>query len=153
MGKILSQRIKQKKFESPYHEAGLNLLVASNFVKKNLEKTFKKYGLTRGQFNILRILNGVYPDGYPRYEIISRMLEPSPDVTRIIDNLEKKGYVVRYRPACDQRQSSTKIIQKGQELLSKMNKEVSAKDKEILAKNLTESECLELSRLLEKIYG
>ena len=80
MGKILSKRLKQANFESVEQEAVLNILVASNHIRSKVETECSKFGISLSQFNVLRILNGKYPEGYPRGDIISRMIEPAPDV-------------------------------------------------------------------------
>ena len=96
MGKILNKRLKQKKFKNVDHEAFLNLFIASNYLRGKIEMVCNEQGITHSQFNVLRILKGAHPNGYPRGEIISRMVEPSPDVTRLIDRLIKEGLVERF---------------------------------------------------------
>ena len=96
MGRILSKRLKQTKFESAEQEVILNILVASNHIKSIVETACSNFGISLSQFNVLRILNGKYPEGYPRCDIISRMIEPAPDVTRLIDRLIKRKLVERF---------------------------------------------------------
>ena len=84
MGEVLKRRIKQKAdFESPAQEAMLNLLVAGDYIHRRLERVCARFGLTRPQYNVLRMLRGAHPQGHPRGEIASRMLTRSPDVTRL----------------------------------------------------------------------
>src|SRR6266516_3465908 len=66
MANALSQRILQDRFESPTQEAVLNLLVAGASVQEHMERLFAKYDVTPAQYNALRILKGVHPDGHPR---------------------------------------------------------------------------------------
>lgn len=151
MGKKLKQWLKQDRFENLDQEVLLNLLVTSYFLRSKHEAVMSKYGLTMPQYNVLRILNGIYPEGHPRFEIISRMIEPAPDVTRIIDNLIKDKLVERYNSSTDKRLSMTRITEKGIKLLNQVHPEVKALGKYI-SSALTNMEKKTLSELLEKIY-
>src|SRR5439155_19063024 len=69
MGDALRRRLQQTRFESPYHEAVLNLMVAASHVRAALERVCAEFHVTEGQYNVLRILRGAHPDGYSRCEI------------------------------------------------------------------------------------
>lgn len=152
MGEILKKWLKQSRFESLDQEVSLNLFVASYFLRSKHEAIMNKYGLTMPQYNVLRILRGVYPGGHPRREIIARMIEPAPDVTRIIDHLIKNKLVERYSTSEDKRLSMTRITEKGIKLLDKANPEVQALSSYI-STTLSNQEKKTLSDLLEKIYA
>lgn len=152
MGEKLKQWLKQTKFESLDQEVALNLLVAAYFLRSKHEAVMNKYGLTLPQYNVLRILKGVFPEGHPRCDIISRMIEPAPDVTRIIDRLIKEKLVERFNSDSDKRLSMTRITDRGIKLLEKINPEVQGLNNYI-SSTLTNTEKKTLSDLLEKIYG
>src|SRR4029077_12285253 len=120
MGEALKRRIRQVRFENAQQEALLNLIVASNYIRELLERAVGQHGITLPQYNVLRILRGVYPDGHPRCDIASRMLDRAPDVTRIIDRLEEKRYVERDRAGKDRRHSIARITKEGLRLLDGM---------------------------------
>lgn len=151
MGEILKKWLKQSRFESLDQEVALNLFVAAYILRSKHEAVMNKYGLTMPQYNVLRILRGVYPDGHPRREIISRMIEPAPDVTRIIDHLIRNKLVERYYTKEDKRLSMTRITEKGIKLLDKAHPEILALGNYI-SSALSVSEKKTLSDLLEKIY-
>lgn len=152
MGEILKRRLKQEKFSGVEQEVVLNLLVAANYLRSKLDTICSDFKITLPQFNVLRILKGAHPDGYPRGEIIRRMVEPSPDVTRLIDRLTKEGLVERFYSDNDRRLSLARITKKGITLLLKINPEV---DKFLLdySSVLTKSEKEVLPNLLEKLYA
>jgi DNA-binding MarR family transcriptional regulator len=152
MGEKLKQWLKQSKFESLDQEVALNLFVTAYFLRSKHEEVMNKYGLTMPQYNVLRILKGVYPDGHPRCEIIERMIEPAPDVTRIIDHLIKDKLVERFNSDTDKRLSMTRITQKGIKLLDKAQPDVQSLETYI-SSTLSNAEKKTLSDLLEKIYG
>jgi DNA-binding MarR family transcriptional regulator len=152
MGAILKKRLKQEKFSGIEQEGLLNLFIASNHLHSRLEVVCGEFNITLAQFNVLRILKGAHPNGYPRHEIIRRMVEPAPDVTRLIDRLIKEGLVERYSSKEDRRLSLARITKKGINLLSKINPEV---NKFIFSysSSLTKSEKEMLSSICEKIYA
>jgi len=152
MGNALLHRIKQKSFSSPQHEAMLNVMVAGDYLRQQVERTCAEFDITPIQFNVLRILMGARPEGHPRCEIISRLIERGTDVTRLIDRLEKRGLVERARDGQDRRHSHTRITQSGVELLEVINPILEVQHFEQM-RRFTDEECLELSRLCEKIYA
>jgi len=152
MGTVLKRRLKQSKFESAEQEAVLNILVCSNHIKSRIETVCLKYGITQAQFNVLRILNGKYPEGYPRCDIISRMVEPAPDVTRLIDRLIKQGLVERYTSDKDRRLSIARITKKGRNVLKRIKPKIDSLFS-IVSNKLNKTERKQLSILLEKIYS
>ena len=105
----LEDRVHQASFRSPAEEAGVSVLVAGAHLAHLLEEVCSTQGITHDQYNVLRILRGVYPDGHPRYEIGRRLIERSPDVTRLLDRLERRGLVSRYRAEGDRRLSLARI--------------------------------------------
>ncbi|MBK9097610.1 MAG: MarR family transcriptional regulator [bacterium] len=152
MGEILKKRLKQEKFSGIEQEGLLNLFIASSYLHSKLEAVCSYFNITLPQFNVLRILKGAHPEGYPRHEIIRRMVEPAPDVTRLIDRLIKDNLVERYYSDEDRRLSLARITKKGIALLTKINPEI---DKFIFnySSSLTTAEKEMLSSICEKLYA
>jgi DNA-binding MarR family transcriptional regulator len=152
VGRILEERIKQSRFESPAQEALLNLLVTAGHVRQMIDEVCEREGITRAQYNALRILRGAHPAGYPRGEISARLLERAPDVTRLIDRLEKRRLVQRVRSGDDRRLSITRITRAGLALLKRTDPGVRAVQ-EKFGVHLSSRDLRQLSRLCERIYG
>ncbi len=152
MGEILKRWLKQTKFSNLDQEVSLNIFVTSYFLRSKHEEVLCKYGLTMPQYNVLRILKGVYPDGHPRCEIIDRMIEPAPDVTRLTDRLLKDKLVERFNSDSDKRLSMTRITEKGMKLLEKVKPEIDSLGN-FISTTLSNIEKKTLSDLMEKIYG
>ncbi|MDH3267841.1 MAG: MarR family transcriptional regulator [Ignavibacteria bacterium] len=152
MGEILKKRLKQQKFSSVEQEGLLNLFIATNYLHSKLDSICWGFKITLAQFNVLRILKGAFPNGYSRGEIMRRMVEPAPDVTRLIDRLIKEGLVERYESNQDRRLSLARITKKGINHLSRLNPEV---DKFIseYSSSLNKSEKEMLSNICEKLYA
>lgn len=151
MGEELERRLQQQRFSSPAAEALLSLLVAADHVRARLDALCAEHGLTPGQYNVLRILRGAHPEGQPRCEIIRRMVERAPDVTRLVDRLEQQQLAERCRIKEDRRLSLTRITDRGLALLDTMAPQVAAFEREFGAK-LGPRDCRELSRLCGKVY-
>ncbi len=151
MGQVLKQRLKQKKFPSPRHEAALNLMLAANHVQKIVDDICSDFGLTSQQYNILRILRGVHPDGHRCAGIRERMLDRSPDITRRLDTLESLGLVRRRRSSEDRRAVITYITDEGLKVLKDIEPHMDGVDAR-LGERLTIKECKELSHLCEELY-
>ena len=151
MTDALSRRLKQAHFADPQQEAVLSLAVAAGTLNDLLDEICKGHGLTRPQYNVLRILRGVHPNGHPRCEIAQRMVERAPDVTRIVDRLQIRGLVRRTRGGADQRQAITQITAKGLKLLQAIQPQLEAQTYARLNK-LSDKDCHELSRLCAVIF-
>lgn len=152
MGQVLKQRLKQKKFRSPRHEVALNLILATNFLRKTIDEICGEFGITNQQYNILRILRGVHPEGHRCAEIRERMLDRAPDITRRLDSLEEMGLVKRRRSSEDRRAVMSYITQRGMTLLEEMDPYLNQVDDKV-SERLSLKECRELSALCEKLYG
>ncbi|MGB8770108.1 MAG: MarR family transcriptional regulator [Candidatus Korobacteraceae bacterium] len=150
MNEALSRRISQATFSDPLQEALLSLLVTANTLNDLMDELCERHHITRPQYNVLRILRGVHPRGHARCEIARRMIDRAPDVTRLVDRLQARGLVRRFRGLDDQRQAMTSITAKGLKLLAKMQPEIDAAVGARLGK-LSDDDCRELSRLCGEI--
>lgn len=152
MGEGLNKWLKQTKKLDYKQEVVLNIAVLNVFLRYEKDKILEIYDITEPQYNVLRILKGVYPGGHPRCEIINRMIDPSPDITRLIDRLISKKLVKRIKDKTDMRMSVAKITEKGILLTDEITKKIKEKLDDIL-ENVSEDECNKVSEFCEKIYG
>ena len=153
MGQPLKARLKQNTdFKSKAHEASLSLMVAAVHVRRLNEQIFKKYELNFSYYNVLRILRGAPEAGYPRCEIIGRMIDPAPDVTRLIDQLIAKGWVKRERSEIDRRVSLHWITEEGKALLRVVDAEVNAFS-DAFAEVVSDEDMDHLIRICSDIYS
>jgi DNA-binding MarR family transcriptional regulator len=151
MGVVLERRLKQRSLKDPVIEGILNLLVTGAALNEQFDALYGRFGLTSSGFNVLRILHG-QPEGHPRGEIGQRMVNRAPDVTRLIDRLERRGLVKRVRDKTDRRLSVTQITAKGVALMERIEpaiQEYRAK----MAPKLSGAEWKKVSELCERIYG
>jgi len=90
------------------------------------EQIIKTAGLTAAQYNVLRILRGAGPAGLACREIGERMISRDPDITRLLDRMEKRNLITRKRQSDDRRVVKTFITPHGLELLKILDRPVSA---------------------------
>ena len=152
MGQILRERIKQTaSFEGPAQEAMLNIFVASAHVRRRVEAACQEVDLQFAHHNVLRILRGAHPDGHPRCEIIERMLDPSPDVTRLIDKLVERELVERSRSEKDRRMTIHTITDEGLALLDELDPRI-REVQDWFDERVSDRDLHHLSRICEGIY-
>jgi DNA-binding MarR family transcriptional regulator len=151
MGEYIKKWLKLTRELNIREEVDINLRIAVTLMTARFDKLIEPFGITGSQYNVLRILKGVYPDGHARCAIATRMIERASDITRIIDRLEKQELVERDRNEEDRRMSITRITKKGISLVDEITPLIESEHKKV-TNNLTEHECKELSNLLEKLY-
>src|SRR5260370_19774739 len=79
------------------------LLQATDTLAQEAEQLVKAAGLTGAQYNVLRILRGAEPQGLACRAIRDRMISHYPDMTRLLDRMEKRGLITLARPTDDPR--------------------------------------------------
>ena len=127
-------------------KALLNIIYTANWITSCQNEFFKEFGISPQQYNILRILRGA---GEPLkvQTIKDRMLERSPNATRLMDKLCAKNYIERLPSEHDRRVVKIVITKEGKELIESIPKNLN-KD---LLKNIDEDEAKQLSDLLDKM--
>ncbi len=146
----LADLIKQNRFASPGHEALLNVLVTYPRVMSELARTMGAFGLTPSQYNVLRILRGRHPERATCRYIGERLMDPTPDVTRLLDRLGAAGLVGRCRADYDGRVVEVWITEAGLKRLRTLDEPVNATIRG-LTDGLSAEEHRTLSDLLEKL--
>ena len=145
----LKNEIKQTKKISAYEKGIVNILLTYYMVENKLTLILSEHNLTMQQYNILRILRGVYPGCYSNNEIKERMLHKSADATRLVDRLADKDFVKRSQCKEDRRRVEISISNKGLDILKDIDK-VMPKIESIMS-NLDQKEVKKLNTLLEKV--
>lgn len=123
------------------------LLRASEVVKKDLDTTYKNYGLTFSQYNVLRILHNSKNSQNTVSNTSKIMLVSSSNITGLTKRLEKNGLILRKQDPGDERITILEITPKGARILeniqeshlSKINiylKDLSGDSKKSLLKDL-----------------
>jgi DNA-binding MarR family transcriptional regulator len=88
------------------------------------EQLLKAHSLTGAQYNVLRILRGAEPEGLACSNISDRMISHDPDMTRLLDRMEKRALITRQRQKDDRRVVKTRITPAGLDLLKGLDEPV-----------------------------
>lgn len=134
-------------FKSEHQKAIINLKYTSNWLSNIHNNYMAQFNLSMAQFNILRILRGA-KDFISVTTIKDKMIEKSPNTTRLMDKLEDKNLILREKCKDDRRIIYAKISKEGLELLSKIDVTF---DDFFLSSNLSDKEAKELNTLLDKM--
>jgi len=94
-------------------EAYLEILQTARVAERWALSAMKPTGLTPSQFNVLRILRGARPETLSCSTISERMVHHDPDVTRLLDRLERAGWIEKARDTRDRRVVKVGITRAG----------------------------------------
>ena len=150
-GKLQSETRKRLPFESLEQEAALNVQKTADHLLATAGDMLKGVSLSPTQYNVLRILRGA-GEALACGEIAERMITREPDMTRLLDRLEKRGLITRTRSTSDRRVVATSITQAGLELLGRLDEPVIALHKRQFG-HLGEAKLRQLIELLETVRG
>jgi DNA-binding MarR family transcriptional regulator len=115
-----SQSNQRRRPAHPEETAFLDLLRTTDMLSRGLIAVLKGEDLSATQYNVLRILRGA-PDGLPCGEVANRMITRDPDITRLLDRLEKRGLISRTREIKDRRTVTARITPQGLKLLARLD--------------------------------
>ena len=101
--------------------AFISLQKAADQLALQAEQLLKSNGLTGAQYNVMRILRGAEPQGLACSTIAERMISHDPDMTRLLDRMEKRNLITRERQKDDRRVVKTRITGSGLELLKRLD--------------------------------
>lgn len=151
MGSELQREIKQTRpFGSVAQEAAIGLLRTADVVRRRIAATLAPEGVTPQQYNVLRILRGAGPDGLPTLEIVARLIEQAPGITRLCDALERRGWLSRLRLSTDRRVVRCRVTPAGLALLTRLDEPIAKADATALG-SLRPAELTLLIGLLDRI--
>jgi DNA-binding MarR family transcriptional regulator len=149
-GRLQSEIRQSRPFPHLAEEAFLNLQRTAGWLLRGVEETLRAFSLSHPQYNALRILAGAGEDGLPCGEVGSRMITHDPDVTRLLDRLETRGYVRRARGGSDRRVVRAFLTAEGAAVLRALEKPVRDAIRGPLAP-LGEAKLEQLTGLLEEV--
>jgi DNA-binding MarR family transcriptional regulator len=121
--KLIMPGKSARRSQCPEEEVFLELLRTTDMLSRGLVRVLKSEDLSPTQYNVLRILRGL-PEGLPCGEIASRMITRDPDVTRLLDRLEKRELISRCRETKDRRTVMVRIAPEGLRLLARLDEPI-----------------------------
>ena len=141
----LGKEIKSK-FDNEWVKALINIKYTSVYLDSVANKIFRPYNISEQQYNILRILRGA-DEQITVNSVKERMIQKSPNSTRLMDKLCEKELISRVRCESDRRVVYVEITKEGLDLLD----QIDLREINEFARSLTEKEAKTLNRLLDKI--
>jgi len=107
----------------------------------------REHDLSPAPYNVLRILRGA-PDGLLCGEIAARMITREPDITRLLDRLEKRDLLHRCREEEDRRRVLVRITPAGLAQLARLDSPIQEIHRRQLG-HLTRKQLQEFTELLD----
>jgi DNA-binding MarR family transcriptional regulator len=149
--KGIQEELKQTKpFQSVAQEAFLTLQRTADVITRRSTQFLKQWDVSGTQYNVLRILRGAGPGGLRCGEIGERMVTHDPDITRLLDRMEKAGWIERARDTTDRRVVLTRISRKGLDLLKQIDKPLEEEIK-LMGSHISEKRFRELINILNEL--
>lgn len=139
-----------KPFRSLEHALYITLQRLASDLHQESAELFRDVGLSAPQFNILRILRGAGEEGLPCTDISERLITRAPDITRLLDRMEKQGLVTRCRSESDRRVVTARIAEAGLALLARLDAPLAALHRKQFA-HLNAEKSAWLLELLEEV--
>ena len=146
----LAELIQQPTFASAAQEAVLNVFATESWVSGEITAALSPHGVTQAQYNVLRILRGSHPDRLACSDIGDRLVDRTPDVTRLLIRLEAQGLVERRRAKHDRRVVEVAITPAGLDTLAKLDDPVTRVMDRVTGR-LSEDDLKTLCDLLERM--
>lgn len=121
-----------------------------SLLEKVISDTLRPYSLSPAKFNAMMIIKHKGKDkGISQIEIGRHLIVTASNMTRLIDKLEREGFIERLNLEGDRRVNLIKISKKGSNLLDQVWSGYYKKIQE-LGKLLNQDELRQLARILEK---
>ncbi|MCM2369094.1 MarR family winged helix-turn-helix transcriptional regulator [Aporhodopirellula aestuarii] len=111
----------KRTYDSLEQEVFLNLWRTYDRLKTLEDDVFGRVGLSAQQYNALRLLQSIYPDAMPTLVLGSRLISRAPDMTRLLDRLERRELLNRERKPENRRVVEVRISKKGVTLLDEIH--------------------------------
>lgn len=135
-------------FDSPAQEVYLHLWRSFDRLRTLEDELFARYDLSAQQYNALRLLDVAYPAGVQTMEIGRQLISRMPDMTRMLDRLEKRGLIERTRLPENRRVVEVSITAAGRQQLADMEDAVLEMHERQLG-HLSSNQQTQLVRLLK----
>jgi DNA-binding MarR family transcriptional regulator len=113
-------RHRVRRFDSPQQETYLALWRTYDRLRSLEDSLFAEFELTAQEYNLLRLLRAASPDAVPTLSMVDRLVSRAPNVTRMLDHLEERGFIVRCRSTEDRRAVLVSITDSGLALLERI---------------------------------
>ena len=133
---------------------GYQIHITANYMRNNFNNFLKPYGIFTEQYGVLCILNE--KSTLTLSSLADLIFKDKTTVTRLVDSLEKRGFINKIPSPTDRRALNVSMTQKGQDLYDEigvcfkvakenLDKQIDDKDKEVVIKVLTKLRSMSIS--------
>ena len=136
----------------PHVLASISVLKAGFQHQRTFDKAMVPHDLSYEQFNVLKILELYHPKALTLKQVQEKLLNQTPNTTRLVEKLRLKGFVSREQNKINRREVDILLTAAGKKKLRSLKSTLEEMD-QMLRKNLSKKESLELARLLKKFMG
>lgn len=151
-GKLEKEIQQSRPFSSLQEEVVLAMIRTADQISGPMTDVLREKDLSLSQYNVLRILRGAGREGLACGEIAGRMIRRDPDLTRLLDRLEKRALVTRKRGTSDRRVVRAVLTEEGSGLLDELDARIEATARRTLA-HVASDRLATLRELLEEARG
>lgn len=131
--------------------AYFNLLKTESLLEERVKEALRVHNLTHAQLNALYVLFENDPEPVSASELKKKILVSNPDVTRLMDRLVRKGYVLRETCTENRRKVDISLTNSGKKLFIEAHLSAKQAVGSFFKDQITEDEARELRRILHKI--
>jgi DNA-binding MarR family transcriptional regulator len=149
-GKIQREIHQTRAIRLLEEETTLNIVRTADVLMLTLSGVLKPHTLSPTQYNVLRILRGAGDQGASCKDIASRLVARDPDITRLMDRLEKRGLLTRDRAKEDRRFVTHRLTKPGMELVNELDRPVEALHRKLM-RHMKAERLRQLVGLLEEL--
>lgn len=131
--------------------AYFNLLKTGSWIEEKVKHALRPFNLTHAQLNALYILFENDPEPVSANEVKKKILASNPDITRLLDRLVKKGYVLRETCPENRRKIDISLTDSGRKLFLQAHLSTKRAIGDFFEKQITADEANELRRIMHKM--
>jgi DNA-binding MarR family transcriptional regulator len=110
--------------ETPEQQTYEMIVRTASRLEGELNRVLRPFELTGATYNILKILEAAGQAGKSCGDISDQLTAEVPDMTRLLDRLEKLGYIARARSSVDRRMVRVTLLEKGQSAVRELEPKV-----------------------------
>ena len=151
MAKIKNTKLLEEDINSLRAKSYFSFLATAGWIENSIKEALKPYNITHAQLNALYILVQSHPKPMPSNAIKEKILASNPDVTRLLDRLVKKGWVIRETCPDNRRKMDISITESGIEIFEEVHFVAKRAVRNYFEEQLTEEEAQELRKIAYKM--
>lgn len=153
MGRIMEAHDLRDDFpDTPARRAVVSVVRGFGALTRQMVPHYARFNLTPPQFQMLTIINRLHGEQITQRRLGRELYVSFPNVTVMLSRIENAGLIERRVNPDDRRERFVRITESGRALLEEIWK-VQPKQLDLVTAGLTDSERIELARLLNKMIA